>query len=141
MANTRTTTTSSRKPRSAARAASRPTTRPADEPEADEQEMPPAEAQEIEAAGDYITVSVDGEPIRVLLATLWRTSWVNQVNQGDFVGFAANVVHPDDLELFEEIDPTIPEFHQFVTDAQELSGEPVGKSRGPNRSSRRTRRR
>jgi hypothetical protein len=133
----RTTASSSRKPRPAARAASRP----AEEPEVEEAEMEAAEAQELEANGDYITVALDDEPIRVLLATLWRTSWVQQVNQGDFVGFAERVVHPDDLELFQEIDPTIPEFHQFVTDAQELSGEPAGKSRGPNRSSRRMRRR
>ncbi|MFG3046221.1 hypothetical protein ACGFZR_14995 [Streptomyces sp. NPDC048241] len=132
MANT---TPSSRKPRSAARSASRPTNR------AEEPEVTAADAQEIEADGDYITVTLDDEPIRVLSATLWRTSWVQQVNLGDFVGFAANVVHPDDLELFQEIDPTIPDFQQFTQDAQELSGEPVGKSRGPNRSSRRTQRR
>lgn len=144
MANTRTST--SRKPRTAARAASRPSTRPDVEPdvddlEGDEQEANAADAQEVEASGDYVTVAVDGEPIRVLLATLWRTSWVQQVNQGDFVGFAEKVVHPDDLDLFQDIDPTLPEFQQFIGDAQELSGEPAGKSRGPGRSSRRMRRR
>jgi hypothetical protein len=141
VANTRTST--SRKPRTAARAASRPSTRPAvpDEQETDEPDVSAAEAQEIEADGDYVTVALDGEPIRVLSATFWRTSWVQQVNMGDFVGFAANVVHPDDLELFQEIDPTIPEFQQFTADAQELSGESLGKSRGPVTSSRRTRRR
>lgn len=145
MADTRTTTSSSRKPRTAARAASRPSTRPAepdvDEMEGDEQEISASDAQEVEASGDYVTVAVDGEPIRVMLATLWRTSWVQQVNQGDFVGFAEKVVHPDDLDLFQDIDPTLPEFQQFIGDAQELSGEPAGKSRGPSRSSRRMRRR
>lgn len=142
MANTRTTTTSSsRKPRSAARAASRPATQTAAEEQLDEPEVSAAEAQEIEADGDYVTVSLVGEPIRVLSASFWRTSWVRQINMGDFVGFAEKAVHPDDLDLFEEIDPTIAEFLQFTTDAQELSGEPAGKSRGPAPSSRRTRRR
>ncbi len=142
MANTRSTTSStSRKPRTAARSASRPaTTRKVVEPEVDE-EISAAEAQEIEAEGDYVTVSLAGEPIRIVSATSWRASWMRQVNMGDFVGFAENAIHPEDLDLFEDIDPTIAEFVQFTTDAQELSGEPAGKSHGPGPSSRRTRRR
>ncbi|MEV6548011.1 hypothetical protein AB0M57_04785 [Streptomyces sp. NPDC051597] len=60
---------------------------------------------------------------------------------GDIDGFMASVLHEDDYDLYEEMDPTQEDIVQFVADAQELSGEPRGNSRGPQPSSRRTRRR
>lgn len=100
-----------------------------------------ATAQEIEAAGHYVTASLAGEPIRVIPPGAWRQSWQRHLAQGQFDAFAEKVIHPDDLDAYYEIDPTNDEFGQFVSDAAELAGESLGKSRGPAPSSRRTRRR
>lgn len=100
-----------------------------------------AEAQELEATGRHITVDLCGEPVRVVPAGAWPVSAQRKVREGDLDGFMAAVLHEDDYDLYVELDPVLDEFNQFVTDAQELSGEPQGKSRGPVGSSRRTRRR
>lgn len=144
MASTRNTTTS-RKPRTAARAASRPaTTRPANAPdeEFDEQgEASPADAQEIEAEGRYVTAELCGEELRIVPPATWRLSWQRLLNSGQVDAFAEFVLHPDDVDLFMEIDPTVEEFGAFVNDAAQQAGESLGNSRGPAPSSRRTRRR
>jgi hypothetical protein len=139
----RKTTTSSRKPRTAARAASRPvTSRTATEPEGlDEQDVTEAEAQEIEAEGHYVTADLCGEELRIIPPGAWRQSWHRLLNAGQFDSFAELVLHPDDVDAYFDIDPTNDEFSEFVGDAAEQSGESLGKSRGPVRSSRRTRRR
>jgi hypothetical protein len=99
------------------------------------------EAQEIEADGQYITAELCGEEVQIVPPTAWRTSWQRLLNQGNLDAFAEKVLHPDDFELYEELDPTIAEFLQFTTDAAQRSGESLGKSSGPSRSSRSTRRR
>lgn len=101
----------------------------------------PVEAQEIEALGHYVTAALCGEPLRVIPPGAWRQSWMRHLNAGRIDAFAEEVIHPDDLDLYDDIDPTNDEFGQFVADAAELAGEPMGKSSGPSRSSRRTRRR
>lgn len=137
MASTRNTTASSRKPRTAARAASRPaTTRPADEPDVSE-----AEAQEIEADGNYVTADLCGEELRIIPPGAWRQSWQRLLNAGQVDAFAEQVIHPDDFDLYMELDPTNTEFGDFVGEAAERAGESLGKSRGPAPSSRNTRRR
>lgn len=100
-----------------------------------------SEAQEIEAEGHYVTAALDDEEIRVVPPGAWRQSWQTMLAAGQFNAFAEHVVHPDDLDLYFEIDPTNDQFEAFVTDAAKRSGESLGKSRGPGRSSRRTRRR
>ncbi|HTE57088.1 MAG TPA: hypothetical protein VK698_39815 [Kofleriaceae bacterium] len=100
-----------------------------------------AEAQELEATGRHISVSLCGEPVRVVPAGAWRSSAQRKLRVGDLDGFMTSVLHEDDYELYEELDPTQEEFVQFVADAQEISGESRGKPRGPQGSSRRTRRR
>lgn len=100
-----------------------------------------AEAQELEATGRHITVELCGEPVRAVPAGAWPVSAQRKLREGDIDGFMAAVLHEDDYDLYVELDPVLDEFNQFVTDAQELSGEPQGKSRGPAGSSRRTRRR
>jgi hypothetical protein len=130
-------------------AVQRRTTKPAPpvEPDLDEYEdddeepMSAAEAQELEATQRHITVSLAGEPMRVVPATVWRVSTQRKLRAGDLDGFMADVLHEDDYELYEDVDPSLVDFNQFVVDANELSGESSGKSRGPSRSSRRTRRR
>ena len=136
------TTSTSRKPRSAARSASRPSTdRRSFEPDVEDAEVTPAEAQEMEAEGHYVTVELCGEDVQVVPPVAWRTSWQRMLNQGNLDGFAQKIFHPDDYELYEELDPTVFEFMQFVEDAAQRSGESLGNSGGPATSSRRTRRR
>ena len=106
-----------------------------------EDEVSPAVAQEIEAEGHYVTAMLAGEAIRIVPPGAWRQSWQAALANGQFGTFAEHVVHPDDLDLYFEIDPTNDEFEEFVTDAAQRGGESLGKSRGPATSSRRTRRR
>jgi hypothetical protein len=106
-----------------------------------EHEVPPAEAQEAEASGHYVTVDLLGKAIRVIPPGAWRQSWQRQLSQGMTDAFAEKVIHPDDLDLYFDLDPTNDEFAEFVGEAARLSGESLGKSRGPAASPRRTRRR
>jgi hypothetical protein len=134
-------TTTSRKPRIAARAASRPTSRRAVEPDVDEVEVSAAEAQEIEAEGHYVTAELCGEEVQIVPPSAWRSSWQRMLSQGNLDGFAEKIFHPEDFELYLEIDPTIVDFLQFAQEVGERVGEGMGKSSGPVTSSRRTRRR
>lgn len=142
MASTRNTTTTSRKPRSASRAATRPTRReePAVEPEVEETEVSAADAQEIEADG-YVTAELCGEEVQVIPPTMWRASWQRALNQGQIDVFAEKILHPDDYDYYLEADPTMEEWLTFVEDASTQAGESLGKSRGRSRSGGRTRRR
>lgn len=148
MANTRSTTSStassSRKPRTAARAASRPaTTRRAVEPEEDsvDAEVTAADAQEIEAEGNYVTATLCGEEVQIVPPSAWRVSWNRMLMQGRIDEFAEKVLAPEDYDFYVEIDPTADEFQDFVQEASEKSGEPLGKSGPRSRSGRPTRRR
>lgn len=145
MATTPRKTATSRKPRTAARAASRPAvTRRSAEPDLepdDDVEVSEAEAQEIEAEGHYVTATLCGEEVQIIPPTVWRSSWQRMLNQGDFDGFAEKIFHPDDYEFYLESDPTIVEFMEFTQEAAALVGERLGNSHGPAPSSRRTRRR
>lgn len=104
-------------------------------------EATPAEAQEIEAEGHHVMAILAGESVRIIPPGAWRQSWQRSLAAGQFDVFAEKVIHPDDLDLYEDIDPTNDEFGQFIEDAARLAGESLGKSRGPARSSRSTRRR
>lgn len=100
----------------------------------------PAEAQELEAsAGHYVTASLCGKPVKVVPPGAWRQSWQRKLKAGDMDAFAAAVIAPDDLDLYYELDPTNDEVGEFLADAGELAGESLGKSSGPQPSSRRTR--
>ena len=144
MATTSKNTSTSRKPRTAARAASRPATtrrvEPDVEPEVDDIEVSAAEAQEIEADG-YVTAELCGEEVQVVPPSMWRASWQRALNQGQIDTFAQKVLHPDDYDYYVEVDPTMTEWIAFVEDASVKSGESLGKSRGRSRSGRPTRRR
>jgi len=136
-------TATSRKPRSGARAASRPATsrRAAEEQEADDLKVTAAEAQEAEAEHHYITVELCGEDVQIVPPTAWRTSWQRLLNAGQIDAFAEKVFHPDDYEVFIDLDPTMEEWIDFTERASRMAGESLGNSRGPAPSSRRTRRR
>ncbi|HUR05394.1 MAG TPA: hypothetical protein VM347_22830 [Nonomuraea sp.] len=144
MASTpRKTATGSRKPRSAARAASRPAASRAAEPveDFDEPDVTEADAQEAEANDRYVVGDLCGEEVRIIPPGAWKQSWRRLLMSGQIDDFADIVLHPDDYELYEELDPTNDEFGDLVNTASERAGESLGKSRGPAPSSRRTRRR
>jgi hypothetical protein len=106
-----------------------------------EAEPTPADAQEIEADGQYITAELCGEEIQIVPPAAWRTSWQRMLNAGNLDGFAQKVFHPDDYDLYLELDPTIVDFMTMVEETAARAGESLGKSAGPSPSSRRTRRR
>lgn len=134
-----------RKPRTAARAASRPpTTRTVvEEPDDDYTDEPTteAEAQELEATGHYVPADLCGEELRIIPPAAWKQSWQRLLHAGQVEAFAEIVMPQEDFDRFVEIDPTNEQFGEFVGDAAERAGESLGKSRGPAPSSRRTRRR
>ncbi|WP_309049129.1 hypothetical protein [Streptomyces sp.] len=111
-------------------------------------ELDAAAAQEAEAeAGDgYVTVPLAGfdgvtKDVRTLPATRWRASAIRALNQGDMDGFFERVLHEDDYELYEELDPTAEGIGHFAEAASRAGGDDLGKSSGSSRSGRSTRRR
>lgn len=107
-----------------------------------------ARAQEAEAEIDdgYVTVPLAGydgvsKDVRALPATRWRASALRCLNQGDFDGFFELVLHEDDYDIYEELDPTSESIGRFAEAAARAGEESLGKSGGPSRSSRSTRRR
>lgn len=107
------------------------------------EELTPAQAQEAEAAGDYVTVPVTdtGIAVRILPQGQWRMSHMRLLNTGDLEGWAECVIHPDDIDAFVDLDLTLDEFQDFSLAAAKASGDDLGKSRGRSKSSRHMRRR
>ncbi|AWT47529.1 hypothetical protein HXP45_01460 [Streptomyces actuosus] len=95
----------------------------------------------MEATDGYVTALLCGEELRVIPPGQWRQSQQRLLNMGQIDAFAEAVIHPDDIDLYFELDPTNEEIGEFVADAAQQAGESLGKSRGPAPSSRRTRRR
>ncbi|WP_075737544.1 hypothetical protein [Streptomyces acidiscabies] len=118
-----------------------PRERPTRERVVEPEEATEADAQETESDGSYVTAQLAGEDIRIIPPGAWRQSWHRLLNAGQFDEFAETVMHPDDVDAYFDIDPTNSEFNDFIADAANQAGEGLGKSRGPARSSRRTRRR
>ncbi|WP_432158642.1 hypothetical protein [Streptomyces sp. bgisy153] len=101
-----------------------------------------AEAQETEAMTDeYNSHDLTGVLLRVKPVSRWRPSYLRALRQGDFDGWAAGALHPDDAEKFVELDATFEEIGAFTTAIMEASGEAPGKSSARSRSSRTTRKR
>ena len=104
-------------------------------------EVTPAEAQEIEATGHYVTAQLCGKDLEAVPPGAWRQSWQRKLKAGDMDAFLEEVLSPDSYELYLELDPTNDEIGEFLNIAGEAAGEPLGKSSGPKASSRSTRRR
>lgn len=106
-----------------------------------------ARAQEAEAEADeYITAPLAGhdgvaKDVRCVPSGRWRASTIRALNGGDIDAFMRANLHEDDFEIYEDLDPDMDSFGKFVADVGRLSGEALGKSGGPSRSSRSTRRR
>lgn len=137
-------TNASRKPRTTA---ARPAGRPAEpEEDFDEPDVSEAEAQEAEAVNKYVTARLTGvddteDDVRIIPPGAWRQSWQRLLNSGQVDAFAKIVLHPEDYEVYLDLDPTNEQFGEMVSEAAERAGESLGKSSGPAPSSRRTRRR
>lgn len=106
-----------------------------------------ARAQETEADLEdaYISVPLAGydgvsKDVRVLPANRWRASALRALNRGDIDGFMEAVLHEDDYEIFEELDPDTDGIGKFAEDVSRASGEALGKSSGRSRSGSSTRR-
>ncbi|MGP3750893.1 hypothetical protein [Streptomyces sp. IBSNAI001] len=104
-------------------------------------DITPAEAQEIEATEEYGTATLNGVDLRVKPVTKWRPSYLRALRQADYDGWAAGVLHEDDVAVFIELDATIDEINDFTAQAMESTGEAPGKSGGRTKSSRSTRKR
>ncbi|MFE0647506.1 hypothetical protein ACFVZH_02795 [Streptomyces sp. NPDC059534] len=100
----------------------------------------PAEAQETEATGHYVTAALAGKDVEAVPGGAWRQSTMRKLRTGDIDGFMEDVLSPGSYELYLELDPTNDEVGDFANAAGEASGEQMGKSSGPSASSRRTRR-
>ncbi|MFD7705717.1 hypothetical protein [Streptomyces sp. NPDC059786] len=111
------------------------------------QQLDAARAQETEGElGDaYITVPLAGfdgvtKDVRALPANRWRASALRLLTRGDIDGFMEAVLHEDDYDIYEDLDPDQDGFAKFAEDAARLSGDDLGKSSGRSRSGRSTRR-
>jgi hypothetical protein len=104
-------------------------------------EVTPAETQEIEATGHYVTAPLCGKDMEVVPPGAWRQSWQRKLKAGDMDAFLEEVLSPASYDLYLDLDPTNDEIGEFLNDAGEASGEPVGKSSGPKGSTKGTRKR
>lgn len=104
-------------------------------------EVTPAEAQEIEATGHYVTADLCGEKLQIVPAGAWRQSSMRKLKANELDDFLEDVLSPDSYEAYLDLDPTNDELGEFINSAGEGSGESVGKSSGPRASSRITRKR
>lgn len=104
-------------------------------------EVTPAEAQEIEASGHYVTADLCGKTLETVPSGAWKQSTMRMLRTGNIDVFMERVLSPDSYDLYLDLDPTNDEVGEFVNDAGEKSGEPVGKSSGPTASQKRTRKR
>ncbi len=106
-----------------------------------------ANAQEAEAdlEDGYVTVPLAGhdgvsKDVRCVPSGRWRASALRALNSGDIDAFMEVNLHPDDFEIYEDLDPDMDGFGKFVADVGRLSGEALGKSSGRSRSGSSTRR-
>lgn len=104
-------------------------------------ELTPAEAQEIEATDGYVAAELCGVTLHVKPAGQWRPSYLKSLREGDYEGWAYDVMTAEDAAKFVEINATFDEINEFTTAAMNGSGETPGKSGGRSRSSRTTRKR
>lgn len=114
-------------------------------------EFTPADGQEIEGAGDYITGTLAGVSIRVKPLLEWRPSYLRALRTGDFDAWAGGAedehgnrpggaIHEGDVTAFTDADATFGEITEFTRDVMSRTGEAPGKSGGRSPSSTRTRR-
>ncbi|MEU1074297.1 MULTISPECIES: hypothetical protein [unclassified Streptomyces] len=101
----------------------------------------PADAQEIEATEEFLTVPLNDVDLRIRPVTHWRPSHFRALRVVDYDAWAAGVLHEDDVQMFIDLDATLEEINEFSMSAMEAAGENSGKSTARSRSSRSTRKR
>lgn len=79
-----------------------------------------------ESAGKWFAAEVGGHTVRVSNPKTWRASTMAQVNRGDILGFAQKVMHPDDYQVFVDVDPTLEETGALVADTYRYFGADRG---------------
>lgn len=105
-----------------------------------------AAAQVAEAeAPEYVTVPLTGHDgtsknVRVLPTSKWRASAMRTLNAGDMDGFMTIVLHEDDYDTYVDVDPDAGGIGEFAHAVAAASKDSLGKSSGPSRSGRTTRR-
>lgn len=98
--------------------------------------------QEADAVPDgYVRADLSGHPVHALSAQRWRASHLRALTAGDLDTFAEGVLHPDDVHVWYEADPTQDEIGAWVSAVAAAGGEALGKSSGRTASSTRTARR
>ncbi|GHG14938.1 hypothetical protein ACFFSH_38205 [Streptomyces filamentosus] len=107
----------------------------------DQTDTTPAEAQEIEASGHYLTATLCGQELQVMPAGAWRQSTMRILRSGDMDAFLEDVLSPESYDVYLDLDPTNDDLNAFMEEVDSAGGEPRGKSSGPSRSSRSTRKR
>ncbi|KOT94471.1 hypothetical protein ADK70_12375 [Streptomyces rimosus subsp. pseudoverticillatus] len=112
-------------------------------------ELDAAAAQEAEAeqaADPYVSIPLAGydgviKDVRTLPATKWRVSALRALRDGDIDAFMSRVLHEDDYDTYLDLDPDQDGIGHFAQAAADSAGEDLGKSPGPRRSSKTTRKR
>lgn len=104
-------------------------------------DVTPADAQEAEALGHYVAADLCGKALEIVPSGAWRQSSMRLLRAGDLDAFLEEVLSPESYETYLDLDPTNDEVGDFINGAAAASGEPVGKSSGPKRSPRATRKR
>lgn len=104
-------------------------------------EVTPADAQEVEALGHYVSAELCGKSLEMIPPGAWRQSWLRKLRAGDMDAFMEDVLSPDSYETYLDLDPTNDELGDCINSAGEAAGESVGKSSGRPASSKSTRRR
>ncbi|MCP9997994.1 hypothetical protein LUX34_24080 [Streptomyces werraensis] len=112
----------------------------------DQIEAARAQETEVDTEDEFLTVPLTGydgvtKDVRALPASQWRASAIRALNSGNIDGFMEIVLHEDDYAIYEDLDPTTDGIGKFAEEASRRSGEALGKSSGPSRSSRSTRKR
>jgi hypothetical protein len=104
-----------------------------------------AQEQEAEAGDGYVPVPLAGfdgvaKDVRALPANRWRASALRALRSGDIDGFMEKILHEDDYDIYEELDPDQDAIGHFAEAAARAAGDDLGKSNGRSRSGSSTRR-
>ena len=100
-----------------------------------------AEAEALDA-GEWVTVPLPtGDDVRAMPFLRWpRSVYRSIVRGGDFEA-VRDVIHDDDLDVYDDWDSDIGALIDWVTDLIAEFGQDLGESEASSRSSRRTRKR
>jgi hypothetical protein len=100
------------------------------------------EAEQDDTGDGSIKVFLADEPIWIKPPGEWRTSAIEALQSGNFSVWArTSLATPEDVETWEDVDPTVSQVEAMLREWQTASGQAVGESRASRRSARSTGRR